>query len=77
MAPYVEGNYNMVVYDCQSWAGTFVGYDAYWPIRLLNPYAREWDPYTNKAPEQDRCLFLTFSNGYPLNQRQIRAFFTR
>ncbi|WCJ22971.1 hypothetical protein M5689_005027 [Euphorbia peplus] len=43
----------------------------------LNPYAREWDPVDERAPEEDRCLFLTFSNGYPLSEFQIVRFFSR
>lgn len=44
---------------------------------VLNPDAEEWDFRTNRAPEEDRCLFLTFSNGYPLTHAQIIRFFTR
>lgn len=40
----------------------------------LNPFADEWHP--NMAPEEDRCCFFTFSNGYPLTERQIINFFT-
>lgn len=79
------GDDSMVLYDCQGWTN-LVGPGAYWPMLgmnsfgqniLLNPNAKEWDPNNNRAPEVDRCLFLTFSNGYPLNQRQIKSFFTR
>lgn len=43
----------------------------------LNPDAQEWHPRKNSTPEEDRCLFLTFSNGYPLTHGQIIKFFTR
>ncbi|CAK9319211.1 unnamed protein product [Citrullus colocynthis] len=43
----------------------------------LNPNAKEWNPVYDCAPEEDRCLFLTFSNGFPLNEHQIVTFFTR
>ncbi|XP_022979539.1 uncharacterized protein LOC111479214 [Cucurbita maxima] len=43
----------------------------------LNPNAKEWSPIHDSAPEEDRCLFLTFSNGYPLTEHQIVHFFTR
>ncbi|KDP28840.1 hypothetical protein JCGZ_14611 [Jatropha curcas] len=43
----------------------------------LNPFAKEWNPTLEKAPEEDRCLFLTFSNGYPLTEYQITNFFTQ
>ncbi|XP_059654264.1 uncharacterized protein LOC132300980 [Cornus florida] len=38
----------------------------------LNPYAQEW----RVSPEEERCLFVTFSNGYPLSENQIFWFFT-
>lgn len=43
----------------------------------LNPNAKEWNPIYDCAPEEDRCLFLTFSNGFPLTEHQIVTFFTR
>ncbi|KAG6597035.1 uncharacterized protein LOC111449194 [Cucurbita moschata] len=43
----------------------------------LNPQAKEWNPLFDCAPEEDRCLFLTFSNGNPLSEHQIVNFFTR
>ncbi|KAJ4727233.1 Histidine phosphatase superfamily, clade-1 [Melia azedarach] len=43
----------------------------------LNPSANEWSPCSERAPEEDRCLFLTFSNGYPLAESQIVSFFTK
>ncbi|KAJ8747050.1 hypothetical protein K2173_011345 [Erythroxylum novogranatense] len=43
----------------------------------LNPFAKEWNPLKDRANESDRCLFLTFSNGYPLNESQIVNFFTQ
>ncbi|KAM1140329.1 hypothetical protein ACFX19_041109 [Malus domestica] len=47
------------------------------PLRSnLNPFAEEWHPILNMAPEEDRCCFFTFSNGYPLTERQIINFFT-
>ncbi|KAG6749303.1 hypothetical protein D5086_025703 [Populus alba] len=42
----------------------------------LNPSAKEWNPVTERAAEENRCLFLTFSNGYPLTESQISRFFT-
>lgn len=43
----------------------------------LNPSAKEWNPINERLPEEDRCLFLTFSNGYPLTENQIINFFSR
>lgn len=43
----------------------------------LNPHAKEWNPIACRAPEEYRCLFLTFSNGYPLTETQIINFFNR
>ena len=37
----------------------------------LNPFAKEWNPASEHAPEEERCLFLTFSNGYPLTENQL------
>ncbi|GMY23320.1 hypothetical protein FCV25MIE_18561 [Fagus crenata] len=37
----------------------------------LNPFAKEWNPASERAPEEERCLFLTFSNGYPLTENQL------
>lgn len=45
--------------------------------KTLNPFAKEWDPAVERAPEEDRCLFLTFSNGYPLSDNQIVEFFNQ
>ncbi|XP_038708593.1 uncharacterized protein LOC120003650 [Tripterygium wilfordii] len=42
----------------------------------INPGARAWNPRENYSPEENRCLFLTFSQGYPLNEMQISCFFT-
>ncbi|KAM6556305.1 hypothetical protein CsatB_003324 [Cannabis sativa] len=44
---------------------------------MLNPCAEEWDPQTNRAPEEERCLYLTFSSGYPLSPYHIKSFFNR
>ncbi|XP_050238468.2 uncharacterized protein LOC126687959 [Mercurialis annua] len=41
----------------------------------LNPFAKEWSPETDRISEDDRCLFLTFSNGYPLTEMQLVKFF--
>ncbi|EEF50288.1 uncharacterized protein LOC8265814 [Ricinus communis] len=41
----------------------------------LNPFAEEWNPTVERVSEEDRCLFLTFSNGYPLTETQILKFF--
>ncbi|GLT51585.1 hypothetical protein SLA2020_249850 [Shorea laevis] len=41
----------------------------------LDASAKEWDPVKERAPEDDRCLFLTFSNGHPLFEHQICRFF--
>ncbi|XP_057980551.1 uncharacterized protein LOC131166219 [Malania oleifera] len=43
----------------------------------LDPGAKEWDFWRGRAPEQDRCLFLTFSNGYPLDELDIIRFFNQ
>ena len=43
----------------------------------LNPFAKEWSPATERAPEEERCLFLTFSNGYPLTENQLINFFNQ
>ncbi|XVF22809.1 hypothetical protein REPUB_Repub12eG0202900 [Reevesia pubescens] len=45
-------------------------------IKPLNPYAKEWSPVANAAPEEDRCLFVTFSNGQPITEQEIARFFT-
>ena len=42
----------------------------------LNPFAKEWNPWQERAPEEDRSLFITFSNGYPLSNFQLWQFFT-
>lgn len=42
----------------------------------LNPSAKEWYPWQSRAPDEDRSLFITFSNGYPLTHYQIWQFFT-
>ncbi|GMJ01195.1 hypothetical protein HRI_003788700 [Hibiscus trionum] len=41
----------------------------------LDPNAKEWSAKTDGAPEEDRCLFVTFSNGHPIADHQIRRFF--
>ncbi|KAK2650710.1 hypothetical protein Ddye_018199 [Dipteronia dyeriana] len=42
----------------------------------LNPFAREWDIWTEQTPEEERTSFLTFAYGHPLTQSQIVRFFT-
>ncbi|KAK8635819.1 hypothetical protein V6N13_004534 [Hibiscus sabdariffa] len=44
--------------------------------RPLDPNAKEWSGKTDGAPEEDRCLFITFSNGHPIADHRIRSFFT-
>ncbi|XVE69259.1 hypothetical protein DITRI_Ditri09bG0138000 [Diplodiscus trichospermus] len=44
--------------------------------KRLNPYAKAWVPTIHRAPLQDRCLFITFSNGFPLTEAEITRFFT-
>ncbi|KAK9758150.1 hypothetical protein RND81_01G210800 [Saponaria officinalis] len=46
-------------------------------ISSLNPNAIPWDPYTERGSEEERTIFVTFSNGYPLTEREIRRFFFR
>lgn len=43
----------------------------------LNPNAREWNPAIERVPEEERCLFLTFSKGNPLTENQIFNFFNQ
>lgn len=45
--------------------------------KKLNPNAKSWDPKADGASEEDRCLFLTLSNGYALSKGQIKDFFNR
>lgn len=42
----------------------------------LNPNAKAWSPVMDSAPEEDRCLFVTFSNGHPITEAEIVRFFT-
>ncbi|GFZ00669.1 hypothetical protein Acr_14g0003040 [Actinidia rufa] len=44
-------------------------------VSQLNPNAREWNPSVD-SPEENRCLYITFSNGFPLTAYQIYWFFT-
>ncbi|KAK9911086.1 hypothetical protein M0R45_035009 [Rubus argutus] len=41
----------------------------------LNSAAPAFDPRVNRAPEEDRCCFLTFSNGYPIVEPRVTDFF--
>jgi hypothetical protein len=43
----------------------------------LNPFAREWSPAIERVPEEERCLFLTFSKGNPITEDQIFNFFNQ
>ncbi|KAK9274415.1 hypothetical protein L1049_019229 [Liquidambar formosana] len=43
----------------------------------LNPSAREWNPASERVPEEDRCLYLTFSKGFPLTEAEISHFFAQ
>ncbi|KAK8635816.1 hypothetical protein V6N13_004532 [Hibiscus sabdariffa] len=45
-------------------------------IQTLDPNAKEWSFKTNGAPKEDRCLYITFSNGHPIADHRIRRFFT-
>ncbi|KAH7849135.1 hypothetical protein Vadar_013514 [Vaccinium darrowii] len=40
----------------------------------LNPNAKEWNPAVDSR-EEDRSLYMTFSNGFPLSEFQIHRFF--
>ncbi|KAG5565438.1 hypothetical protein RHGRI_001355 [Rhododendron griersonianum] len=40
----------------------------------LNPNAKEWQP-SIESPVENRSLYMTFSNGYPLSEFQIYRFF--
>ena len=44
---------------------------------VLNPFAREWDPVRDRAPEEDRGIFLTFTQGLPVNDNEIHQFFNQ
>ncbi|XVF73490.1 hypothetical protein PTKIN_Ptkin12aG0205400 [Pterospermum kingtungense] len=44
--------------------------------KQLNPHAKAWSPVMDGAPEEDRCLFVTFSNGRPITETEITRFFT-
>ncbi|XP_058106590.1 uncharacterized protein LOC131249862 [Magnolia sinica] len=39
--------------------------------------ARPWTPERDPTPEDERCLFVTFSRGYPLTRGEIIDFFTQ
>uniref|UniRef100_A0A7N0VKQ4 Uncharacterized protein n=1 Tax=Kalanchoe fedtschenkoi TaxID=63787 RepID=A0A7N0VKQ4_KALFE len=43
----------------------------------LNPAAQAFIPIVavNRGTEEERCLYLTFSNGYPLTSSEIATFF--
>ncbi|KAB1225222.1 hypothetical protein CJ030_MR1G025745 [Morella rubra] len=43
-------------------------------LTKLNPFAREWNPAKERSPEEERCLFLTFSKGNALTENQIINF---
>ncbi|KAK9273946.1 hypothetical protein L1049_018758 [Liquidambar formosana] len=43
----------------------------------LNPFANEWNPISEQLPEEDRCLYVTFSKGFPLTEAQISHFFAQ
>ena len=43
--------------------------------RRLNPDAREWDILRDRGSEEQRCLYLTFSKGFPLYEHEIARFF--
>ncbi|KAI9078453.1 hypothetical protein K1719_039549 [Acacia pycnantha] len=43
----------------------------------LNPFAKEWDPTKDRAPEETRCLYLAFSRWHALNEDEITLFFTQ
>ncbi|GAB4837742.1 hypothetical protein Ancab_002611 [Ancistrocladus abbreviatus] len=44
---------------------------------VLNPNAEAWNPETTRGTVEDRTLFVTYSNGFPLKEHQIRRFFNR
>lgn len=45
---------------------------------MLNPNAPEWCLENNRADEDDRCLFITFSKWLPtVNEREITLFFNQ
>ncbi|OVA07434.1 hypothetical protein BVC80_939g1 [Macleaya cordata] len=46
---------------------------------FLNPMANPWAPndMNDEVPPGDRTMFITFSRGYPITERELRAFFVR
>lgn len=44
----------------------------------LNPLAVSWTlPMQMEVPQDERTLFVTFSNGHPLKEEELREFFAR
>ncbi|XAR63240.1 hypothetical protein NMG60_11023115 [Bertholletia excelsa] len=43
-------------------------------VSNLNPDAKEWHP-SAELEEESRCLFITFSSGFPISQNQIYYYF--
>ncbi|XP_044464885.1 uncharacterized protein LOC123195287 [Mangifera indica] len=44
----------------------------YCPNEMTQPWIQP-----NEVPPDDRTMFVTFSKGYPVNEREVREFFTR
>lgn len=42
---------------------------------VLNPMATPWSPETDRTPEEQRSMFITFSMGCPIAREDIRDFF--
>lgn len=47
------------------------------PKTKLNPLASEWSLAIHGASEEDRSLFITFSEAYPLSEHEITWFFNQ
>lgn len=46
-------------------------------ISTLNPYARPWIHTNERGAKEERTIYITFSDGYPLSESQLLNFFNR
>ncbi|KAK9085902.1 hypothetical protein Sjap_026313 [Stephania japonica] len=44
---------------------------------MLNHMAQPWGPSKDDVPQDERTMFMTFSRGYPLSEKEVQEYFAR
>ncbi|KMZ72366.1 hypothetical protein ZOSMA_166G00660 [Zostera marina] len=75
-----DSDFVQTLLDRENSGGMNEGYYLNYKHEELNPLAvyKSWTPTMQmEVPQDERTLFLTFSNGHPLKEEDLRQFFSR